>query len=35
MAIMSPLFKVEGFSIKASLVAADVNLMSDGTPSLA
>lgn len=35
MAIMSPLLSVVGFSIKESFVAAEVNFMSDGTPSLA
>ena len=34
-AIMSPLLRVEGFSIKESFVAADVNFMSEGSPSLA
>ncbi len=31
--IISPLFNDEGFSIKESFVAAEVNLMSEGTPS--
>ena len=35
MARMSPLSKDAGFSMKESLVAAEVNRTSDGTPSLA
>ena len=35
MAIMSPLESVVGLSMNESFVAADVNFMSEGTPSLA
>lgn len=34
-AIISPLLKCDDFSMKESFVAADVNFMSDGTPSFA
>lgn len=35
MATMSPLLNVDDLNIKESLVAADVNFISEGTPSLA
>ena len=35
MAIMSPLFITDGLNMKESLVAAEVNFISEGTPSLA
>lgn len=35
MAIMSPLFRTDGLNMKESRVAAEVNFMSKGTPSLA
>ncbi|WP_294586478.1 hypothetical protein [uncultured Phocaeicola sp.] len=35
MVTMSPLFSADGFNIKKSLVAAEVNFISEGTLSLA
>ena len=32
---MSPLFSTDGLNMKESLVAAEVNFISEGTPSLA
>ena len=32
MAIMSPLFSTDGLNMKESLVAAEVNFMSEGPP---
>mgnify|MGYP004715003665 CR=1 FL=1 len=34
-AIMSPLFSTDGLNMKESLVAAEVNFMSEGPPALA